>query len=153
MMDMDNEKNVGESIDLLSTPVSKSNTNQSWEELVPKCSPIMSRNERLSFNEEIDCEDQCSICLLSLNILGRSTVQTRCKHNFHSDCLFQSKLENKFECPMCRSRLTPPKQTDIVASIPVNEQNPSQPQDMRAVIAMNAKRNRSIMRNAQRKGY
>ena len=51
----------------------------------------------------------CAICLASFEDDEKNDmVTTRCKHKFHTNCLLQSKLRGKVECPMCRSKLTPP---------------------------------------------
>lgn len=65
-------------------------------------------------DEDFLSNSDCAICLISFEDDGKSDVSTtRCKHKFHTNCLLQSKLKGKIECPMCRSKLTPPHRSVI----------------------------------------
>ena len=46
----------------------------------------------------------CSICIKEYAIEEEVQVQPVCKHNFHYECVI-SWFEQKFECPMCRSKV------------------------------------------------
>lgn len=44
--------------------------------------------------------NDCAICRTKMK---RNFVKTKCKHNFHTDCLKKWALQGKNSCPMCRS--------------------------------------------------
>ena len=59
---------------------------------------IMEMQDMLNSN----LDEECSICLESLNDNRKEIIALKCKHEFHFDCIHKY-FAIKMECPLCRS--------------------------------------------------
>lgn len=64
---------------------------------------IEDMNENIVFDETIDDNFVCSICINTSECEDKKTIKT-CKHSFHSKCIDEW-LKYKKECPICRLQL------------------------------------------------
>ncbi len=47
-------------------------------------------------------EEECSVCLIPLEPVGRALFRTSCGHVFHFQCVKECVLTNQSGCPLCR---------------------------------------------------
>lgn len=98
---------------------------------------------------------ECCICLNEFPTAEDGTVlakisTTRCGHRFHSECLLQSKIKGKYNCPMCRSVLTPPP-TSVFSTLQAEPTDTEYPSDtpenrLREAIVASSRRGRDAVR-------
>jgi hypothetical protein len=65
------------------------------------------RKNRLMLQQKFDIEEECPICLESMN--DKPVIYTPCKHRFHAKCMFTllgGEHLSKYKCSLCRFDLT-----------------------------------------------